>query len=134
MMRFWFLAAVIGGGIWSRSGRTGLILVDKYLGDSLYAVMIYLLLSRGKTGRRALWAMGIVSTIEVFQITGVPARMAADTALLPRIAGRLLGTVFAWGDLLAYGVGIGVAAGIEALYVHESKGKRGRREPGHRLD
>ena len=133
-MRFWLLGAVIGAGLLSRPGTTGLILVDKYLGDSLYAVMIYLLLGRGPIGWRAVWAMGIVSAIEMFQITGVPARMVADTAPLPRIAGRLLGTVFAWGDLLAYGVGIGVAAGIEALYVHESKGRIGRDLPGHRLD
>jgi len=125
-MRFWLLAAVIGAGLLSRSGRTGFILIGKYLGGSLYAAMIYLLLTRGPIGKRAAGAMAIVSAIEVFQITCIPARMAAEPALLARVAGWLLGTVSAWGDLLAYGVGIGVAAGMETQH--------GRREPGHRLD
>ena len=35
------LAGIVGIGILSRMAHTGWILLDKYLGDALYAAMIY---------------------------------------------------------------------------------------------
>jgi hypothetical protein len=80
-----FLAVVIGVGVVSRMLHTGLVLIDKYLGDALYAVMIYVLLSLAWTS---------------------PARSRALAAMAI--------TEFSFRDLLAYAVGIAGVAGWDA--------------------
>jgi hypothetical protein len=112
------LAAVVAAGLLSRSVHTGLPIFDKYLGDALYAIMILLFFPGTPLRRRAPLAMAIVSAIEVFQLTGIPAAAAASGYLPVRLAGRLFGTVFSWFDLLAYAAGISVAA----LCIHARNG------------
>jgi hypothetical protein len=48
--RFWWvlLAAIVASGILSRVGQTGYRVVDKYLGDTLYAAMVYVILPLSK--------------------------------------------------------------------------------------
>ena len=78
-------------GLLSRSVHTGWILFDKYLGDALYAVMVYLVLGltrRMPAGRTALFAMGVMTAIEVFQLTLIPARLLRIEYLLVRMAER----------------------------------------------
>ncbi len=97
-------------GILSRVIHTGLVVFDKYLGDALYAVMVYAIL-------RLLWsatavavaasAMVAMTVIELFQLTRIPAHMLASEHVTARICARLMGTEFSFLDLLAYGVGIG---------------------------
>jgi hypothetical protein len=96
-------------GILSRVVHTGLAVFDKYLGDGLYAMMIYgilrLLLSRAAVS--AVWAAAIMTAIELFQLTMIPAHMLASEHWITRMCARLIGVEFSFLDLLAYGVGIG---------------------------
>ena len=103
-----FTAGIIAAGILTRVVHTGLVLFDKYLGDALYAVMVYgILRIFWGAGRSALCAAAILIAIESFQLTLIPARMFASGNLLTRVCARLIGVQFSFLDLLAYGVGIG---------------------------
>jgi hypothetical protein len=115
------LGAVILLGLGSRLLHSGYLLVDKYAGDALYAVMVYLLLALcglGRTSRhRGLLAMAIMTALELFQLTGVPLSMVTGTNPGVKIVGRLLGTTFSWHDLAAYGVGIVCVVLVERFLV-----------------
>lgn len=105
------LAAIVAAGLVSRSLRTGEPLFDKYLGDALYAAMVYAVVRlSGLTARVALWSGVIMAAIELFQLTGIPAALHRSGPLPVRLFARLLGTVFSWFDLAAYAAGIGVMA------------------------
>jgi hypothetical protein len=83
------------------------VLFDKYLGDALYAAMVYTILRLfWKAAALALPAMAIMTVIELFQLTMIPARMLASEHVIVRVCARLMGTEFSFLDLLAYGVGI----------------------------
>ncbi len=103
------LVGIVGLGITSRVVHTGWILLDKYAGDALYAAMVYVLISLiWQTGplRKAVLAMLIMTALEVFQLTMIPAHLLASGNPAERILARLLGTEFSFRDLLAYAVGI----------------------------
>jgi hypothetical protein len=113
---FWWvlLAAIIAIGILSRVTQTGVRIVDKYLGDALYAAMIYVLFRLTNRIRPvALWAAIAMIAIEAFQLTGVAAGMLRTGGPITRMAARLLGTEFSVLDLAAYTVGIGCLASID---------------------
>lgn len=116
------LAAVIAAGLLSRLVPTGHPLTDKYLGDALYAAMVYILirLSR-RTNRVALAASLLMLAIELFQLTLIPAALSQSPHLPVRLAARLLGTHFSPLDLLAY------AAGIAPLALLDKKWRLPRR-------
>ena len=102
------ILAIIATGIVSRVVHTGLAVFDKYLGDALYAAMVYgilRLLSRARAS--AFCAMVLMTAIELFQLTMIPAHMLSSEHLMTRICARLMGVEFSFADLLAYGVGIG---------------------------
>ena len=101
-----YLGGIIALGILSRVVHTGLALFDKYLGDALYAAMVYVILWLFWRPT-ALRAMALMTTIELFQLTLIPAHMLASRHLIVRICARLIGTQFSMLDLLAYAVGIG---------------------------
>jgi hypothetical protein len=100
------LVCIVAAGILSRALQTGSVVFDKYLGDALYAAMVYAIM-------RLFWksvawpAMAVMTAIELFQLTLSPAHMLASKHLITRICARLMGTQFSFLDLLAYGVGIG---------------------------
>jgi len=124
------LGVVILAGLGSRMVHTGLLLLDKYLGDVLYAVMVYLLLDLCRPGAaplsRGVLAMTVMTLLELFQLTGVPLAMVTSGNPGLKLAGRLLGTTFGWLDLLAYGAGIAAVVCAERL-----RARRGRlRWPG----
>jgi hypothetical protein len=108
----WFLclAGIITAGILSRVFHTGLIVVDKYLGDALYAAMVYAILRifwmAAKSSRLAASAMAIMTVIELFQLTMIPAHLLQNEHVMVRICARLMGTEFSFLDLLTYAVGI----------------------------
>jgi hypothetical protein len=107
--KFWIgaLAGIVAVGIFSRLIHTGWIIFDKYLGDSLYAAMVYAILRLFSPSRAvALWAMLAMTAIELFQLTMIPAHMLSSENLMVRTAARLMGTEFSFRDLLAYAVGI----------------------------
>ncbi len=103
----WVLAGIVGVGILSRVGRTGFLVLDKYLGDALYAAMVYVVLKlTGRVERVGLWACALMVGIELFQLTGIAAGMMRSDSVVVRLCAVALGTHFGWGDLAAYGVGI----------------------------
>jgi hypothetical protein len=123
--RYWRLlglAVTVGLGLISRKLLLGVHAWDKALGDVLYAAMVYQVLSlvaptAGK-GRLALASFTLCATIELFQLTGVPMRLA-QTPLR-----WLLGTTFAWEDLLYYALGtVGVYL-LDARMGHKRESKR----------
>ena len=88
--------------------RTGFMLFDKYLGDLLYAAMIYAFLRLWWTSRAAaVCAMAVMIVIELFQLTLIAAHMMKSEHLIVRIIARLMGTHFSYLDLLSYLVAIG---------------------------
>ena len=105
----WVLCVVgiIAMGILSRVVHTGLAVFDKYLGDALYAMMVYgiLRLSWGAVASARL-AILVTTALELFQLTMIPAHMLASEHLITQLFARLLGVEFGFLDLLAYGVGI----------------------------
>jgi hypothetical protein len=114
--RFWWglLAAIVSGGILSRVAHTGFRLFDKYLGDALYAAMVYVLFRlTGRIAHVTVWAALAMTAIEFFQLTGLPAVMLRSGYTTVRTCARLLGTEFSVLDLLAYAVGIACVALID---------------------
>lgn len=107
MDRRWvrYLIGIIAVGILSRVIHTGLAVFDKYLGDALYAAMVYSLL-RLRWKAVAIPSMTIMTALELFQLTGIPAQLLASEHLAVQIFARLLGTEFSFLDLFAYAVGI----------------------------
>lgn len=118
--RLWVLAltGIIAAGLLSRVVRTGWVGFDKYLGDALYAAMVYLLVRPFfRPAPAAVWACVLMIAIECFQLTGIPAHLYAAGSRPVRVAARLMGTEFGVLDLAAY------AVGIAAIYAAD----RGRR-------
>ncbi|MBM3759939.1 MAG: DUF2809 domain-containing protein [Acidobacteria bacterium] len=82
--RFWAILVgfVILAGIASRSLQTGSLLFDKYLGDALYAVMIYGLVRLwANRSRTAAVAAIVMLSLEAFQATGIPASLFQSVPL-----------------------------------------------------
>jgi len=102
------IIGIIAIGILSRVVHTGLVVFDKYLGDALYATMVYgILRLLWRAATSAACAMLVMTAIELFQLTMIPAHMLASEHLMTRICARLMGVEFSFLDLLAYVVGIG---------------------------
>ena len=94
--------------------HTGFRVFDKYLGDALYAAMVYVLFRlTGRIARVAIWAAVAMTAIELFQLTRIPADMLRSPYPALRACARLLGTQFSVLDLLAYAVGIGCIAAVD---------------------
>ena len=103
------LLAIIAMGILSRVLPIGWPLWDKYLGDALYAAMVYALIrlfSGQSSARIASFALVLMTALELFQLTLIPAQLAASQSWPIRMAARLLGTHFSFLDLAAYVFGI----------------------------
>lgn len=109
--------AVVGAfalalGIASRRWRLGTPLWDDHLGDACYAAMIVVGLAIARPAcarvRLALVAYAIGASIELFQLTGLPAEWARAFRPLALV----FGTTFAWADLVAQAVGVLVAAAM----------------------
>ncbi|MQY08959.1 DUF2809 domain-containing protein [Actinomadura macrotermitis] len=89
--------------------------VGGYLGDALYAVLIYLLLlfARPAAAAPRLWAAAtaVCWLIEAAQLTGWPAELSEKSVL----ARLVLGSGFNAGDLAAYAAGAAAAAALHTL-------------------
>ena len=102
------IVGIIAMGILSRVVHTGLVVFDKYLGDALYAAMVYgILRLLSRPAASTVCAMVVMTAIELFQLTMIPAHMLSSGHWMTRICARLMGVEFSFLDLLAYGVGIG---------------------------
>ena len=114
------IVSIIALGILSRVVHTGLPLFDKYLGDALYAAMVYGILRLwSRPAPSAVCAMVVMTAIELFQLTMIPAQMLGSVHWLTRICARLLGVEFSFLDLLAY------AVGIACIYLVDSSQRNG---------
>jgi len=108
-------------GVLSRIVHSGFVIIDKYLGDALYAAMVYVILRllwRAKAAAVGICAMITMTLVELFQLTMIPAHMLASGHLILRIVARLLGTEFSFLDLLAYAVGIACICLADSLFAH----------------
>ncbi len=99
-------------------------LLGDALGDALYAALVLLLVTvlvphRGLAARGAV-ALALCWAVELAQATGGPG--AAVRAWPP--LRYLLGTTFAWPDLVAYAVGVLVAAALMRVASVRSPGLR----------
>jgi len=102
------LVAIIAAGILSRVIHTGFVVFDKYLGDALYAAMVYVILRlvwKAPALVIAVCTVIVMTAIELFQLTMIPAHMLTSGHAIVRICARLIGTEFSFLDLLAYAVG-----------------------------
>ena len=78
-----FIVGIIGMGILSRAVHTGLAVFDKYLGDALYAAMVYgILRLLSRAAASAVCAMVVMTVIELFQLTMIPAQMLDERLTL----------------------------------------------------
>jgi hypothetical protein len=97
-------------GISSRVFHTGFPIFDEYLGDALYAVLFYLLLSliweKGIPLAKASLIVVLMIAIETFQLTLIPLRFRLSTNIFLKVISIVLGTRFAWLDIVSYIVGI----------------------------
>lgn len=103
------LISIVALGLLSRRLPVGQPLWDKYLGDSLYAGMVYSILRlciRSAPWKVAVASSAIMIAIECFQLTGIPNQMWVSINPALRILGRVLGTQFSVLDLIAYAIGI----------------------------
>jgi hypothetical protein len=115
------LVLIIIIGIGSRVLHTSYQVFDKYLGDSLYAAMFYLLL-------RLFWEKGnplstfgttmlVMILIEVFQLTGIPSQFQSSGSSILKYISILLGTEFSWLDIMAYFVGLVAVSAFDHKYI-----------------
>ena len=91
--------------------------VNTYLGDALWAVMIYLfaalLLKNRKPSLITLLSLSFCYLIEISQLYHAP---WIDAIRNTRLGGLVLGFGFLWTDIIAYTLGIGVMLAIESVY------------------
>lgn len=116
--RFIYLLAtllVIALGLLSR--RYAILLpysVNTYLGDALWALMIFLLAGfvfcQKKTSIVALLSLLFCYTIEISQLYHA---FWIDQLRNTTLGGLILGFGFLWSDILAYSIGIGVGVLLE---------------------
>ncbi len=108
-------------GIFSRVFQTQNIFFDKYLGDMLYAVLVYLLISLVWAGAapltKLLFAMLIMILIEAFQLTGIPLSFRRSESLALQILAIALGTGFSFWDIIAYLAGIVLVYLVDGQFV-----------------
>ena len=106
------IAVTIALGAASRVWPIGSAIWDKSFGDVAYAIMVafvvLLVAPRAKPIAIGAVAITICFAIELFQLTGIPARA-------PMLLRVVLGTTFARHDLVCYALGGVVAALIIAL-------------------
>lgn len=89
--------------------------VTKYGGDALYTLLLYTLVlvvaPRTRPAAAAAGALAVSWAVELFQLTGVPAELAARSVL----ARLVLGTSFNPPDLFWYAVGAALGWTVHAL-------------------
>lgn len=114
------LVITVAVGVATRAWPIDLIVWDKFLGDALYAVALYLVIAIVATLLRRPWsasviggiAVGVCWAIEAFQATGWTARTVSSANLR-----HVLGTTFGFTDLLWYLIGVVAIALIDVRWL-----------------
>jgi hypothetical protein len=120
--RLWLLVcvvAVIALGLASRRFPSLFpAVLGKYPGDALWAMMVFVGLAfikpRASTTGLAVLALAISCAVEFLQLYQAPWLNTIRATTLGHLA---LGSAFSWGDIMAYGVGVLIAALVDALLV-----------------
>lgn len=110
------ILAVIAMGIGVRHLPLGLPReVVKYAGSVLWGAMVYGLVAlvrpRAATGRLAAVALALAVLVELFRLVHIPELDAFRRTLAGQL---LLGRIFSVWNVVAYAIGIGLAAGLDA--------------------
>lgn len=119
---------VVAAGLATSTAGSG-ALADA-AGDALYAALVLLVARvvahQARRGTQAAVALALCWAVEIAQATGAPAAAVAAWSPLR----YLLGTTFAWADLLWYAVGVLATWGVMVV----ASGRRGgaRRTATHR--
>ena len=93
-------------------------------GDALYSTRASGNLSQlWKPAKSAVCAVVVMTAIELFQLTMIPAHMLASEHWVTRICARLMGVEFSFLDLLAYGVGIACIYLVDCLQLMRTRHK-----------
>ncbi|MCW1925796.1 DUF2809 domain-containing protein [Luteolibacter arcticus] len=107
-----WIAVTIAAGLVSRSSRAASFLPDfirSYAGDTLWALMVFLILGflfpRAKTGVIGLAALGISFGVEISQLYEAE---WINRIRATRVGGLVLGRGWVTTDLLCYAVGVGL--------------------------
>jgi len=104
-------------GVISRLVNSDNIFINKYLGDSLYAVLVYLLISISPLKLTLIQqfyaALLILLCIEFFQLTLIPLHLSQSDNFFYKLLAKILGTTFSGYDILAYIVGLLVIFGFD---------------------
>ena len=114
-----YIFSVICIGIVSRTVDFEQIILDKYLGDALYAILFYLifklLLPKKTVLQLSFYSLISVIAIEAFQLTGIPLELRQSGNTFAFYLSIALGTKFSHLDIAAYVVGITSAACIDGI-------------------
>ena len=103
-------------GLASRKLREHLSLfLAEYAGDTLWALMLYLLVGTRLAGRpivvRAAISLALAFLVEISQLS--TDLESTRSASLPTLGGLVLGFGFLWTDLVCYSVGVAFGAVTE---------------------
>lgn len=109
------IGPVILLGLSSRQHRFWPDWFAAYAGDTLWALLVYLLLVFLFPARRplslALWALGFAFAVEFSQLFHPP---WLDALRATTLGGLILGFSFLWSDLLCYSVGVGIGCLLDS--------------------
>jgi hypothetical protein len=109
------LLATLVFGIVTRRVHLGVMAWDKSAGDALYAAAVYFAIAfvfpRAGLLTVALLALIYCFGIELFQLTGIPVTLARSRPWVH----WLLGSTFAWHDVVCYALGIPLAAVVDRV-------------------
>lgn len=108
-------------GMGSRLIHSGFPILDKYAGDALYAVLLYLILRmmrpQHSQSMHLILAAILVLAIELFQLTGIALEWRKNGSGLQKLISVPLGTKFGFWDLLAYTVGLAGIYGLDRFWI-----------------
>lgn len=94
-------------------------LLNAYLGDALWALMIFMgfgfVLNKKETRKVALTAISFCYLVETSQLYHAS---WIDSIRRTTLGGLVLGYGFLWSDLLAYSIGVVAGAIIESLWIN----------------
>ncbi|HEX8911693.1 MAG TPA: DUF2809 domain-containing protein [Humisphaera sp.] len=110
------LAAVVLTGVASRTALRGVPVVNKELGDVLWAAMFYLIVLMAFPRLRPAAAAGAALAISVgTELSQLYKAPWIESLRAKPVLGMLLGNVFAWHDVGCYVVGTAFAFGTDLV-------------------
>lgn len=100
--------------------------VQLYLGDALWALMVFLLLGFLFYKKSTLWvviaALGFSYMIEISQLYHAP---WIDALRANSLGGAVLGFGFLWSDLICYTLGVGFGYVMEKVFFKDNQNSHG---------